>query len=373
MQTITLNEPHGKHNVYLVFSGGSGELMELDSFRFYVDFQGRKAINGLVGSWSFDEGIGTVAEDSSGFGYTGTAVDTAWVDGVRGKALEFNGSSSFVSIPSNVFDSISAEVSVAFWAYGSDDMPNQSAIVYAVDQSTNPVVSIHDSMVWDSGNSAGYERIGQVADSSEIKGSWAHWVFTKNVNTGNMRIYRNSELWLAGIDKIVPMGGVTAAMIGRINSFSYTGIIDEVRIYDVELLSNEVTDLYESYFYTISGTPFSWLNAYGFVSGGDYEAADRSDFDGDGLSNGGEYRAGTSPTSPASTFKIFGADINGDQLHLEWVALTGKTYQVWSSTNLTDGVWVLTERAIPGVDTACDITIPLENSTEFIKVEIEQR
>ena len=47
---------------------------------------------------------------------------------------------------------------------------------------------------------------------------------------------------------------------------------------------------------TANGTPHSWLDLYGLVIGGDYEAADLLDSDGDGKLNWEEYRDGTDPT-----------------------------------------------------------------------------
>ncbi len=53
---------------------------------------------------------------------------------------------------------------------------------------------------------------------------------------------------------------------------------------------------------TSRGTPTAWLDQYGLVSGGDYEAADVADSDSDGLSAWQEYVAGTVPTNVASIF-----------------------------------------------------------------------
>ena len=53
---------------------------------------------GLVGWWSFNEGTGTIAGDSSGNGNTGTINGATWVDGKYGKALSFNGVNNYVEI-----------------------------------------------------------------------------------------------------------------------------------------------------------------------------------------------------------------------------------------------------------------------------------
>ena len=57
---------------------------------------------GLVGYWKLDEGSGTVAGDSSDVGNDGTLVgDPEWVDGYMGYALELNGGTQLVEIPSS--------------------------------------------------------------------------------------------------------------------------------------------------------------------------------------------------------------------------------------------------------------------------------
>ncbi|MBM4027010.1 MAG: hypothetical protein FJ280_16645 [Planctomycetes bacterium] len=52
---------------------------------------------GLVAHWKLDDGSGTVVTDSSGNGYNGTLVgDPAWVAGVDGGALQFDGRDDYV-------------------------------------------------------------------------------------------------------------------------------------------------------------------------------------------------------------------------------------------------------------------------------------
>ena len=59
--------------------------------------------NGLVGSWHFNEGSGTVAQDTSGNGRLGTLANgPTWVDGKFGKALSFDGVDDRVEISPSV-------------------------------------------------------------------------------------------------------------------------------------------------------------------------------------------------------------------------------------------------------------------------------
>ncbi|MEA3225302.1 MAG: hypothetical protein U9Q07_05070, partial [Planctomycetota bacterium] len=74
---------------------------------------------GLVGWWTFDEGSGTVAADSSGHGIDGTLVsDPAWrQDGVHKGCLFFDGAQSHVRITHQ--DSLNpgaGSFTFAFWA-----------------------------------------------------------------------------------------------------------------------------------------------------------------------------------------------------------------------------------------------------------------
>ena len=57
-------------------------------------------LSGLVGYWTFDDGSGTTAADSSGNGYTATLVNgPTWITGKIGGAISANGVNQYVNIP----------------------------------------------------------------------------------------------------------------------------------------------------------------------------------------------------------------------------------------------------------------------------------
>ncbi|MHC4504034.1 MAG: protein kinase domain-containing protein, partial [Planctomycetota bacterium] len=71
---------------------------------------------GLVGHWTFDEGTGTTARDSSGKGNHGTVMGGAkWAKGKVGGALEFDGRDDFVLIPNESSFDITRSITVAVW------------------------------------------------------------------------------------------------------------------------------------------------------------------------------------------------------------------------------------------------------------------
>jgi Tol biopolymer transport system component len=90
------------------------------------------------------------------------------------------------------------------------------------------------------------------------------------------------------------------------------------------------------------GIPDWWmLQHFGHPTG---QANDNSlaadDADGDGASNAQEYLVGTDPLNPYSVFQVSMAASTNAAITLTWPAVTGKSYQVEYTTNLTDSVWL---------------------------------
>lgn len=74
------------------------------------------ASGSLVGQWHFDEGAGTAAADSSGYGNNGTlAGSVAWVAGRFGSALQFNGAPGDVQVPDSPSLDPASGITVSAW------------------------------------------------------------------------------------------------------------------------------------------------------------------------------------------------------------------------------------------------------------------
>ena len=199
--------------------------------------------------WRMDTGTGNVAYDSSGNGHHGSISNCSWVKGVSGSALDFNGSNSKVTLPVSAFDKVDKEVTVAMWVYGDSTQARRDSVFYARNATGGRVLNAHipwsNSIVyWDAGNGS-YDRVNKVAQPSQFKGQWNHWVFTKNATSGVMNIYLNGESWVSKTGKNRTLGDITAATLGAaITKNYYDGSIDDVYLYAAELSSSEVKDLY---------------------------------------------------------------------------------------------------------------------------------
>ncbi|MFH1904736.1 MAG: PKD domain-containing protein [bacterium] len=91
-----LYEKFGQHLGKTMLIGIHGGNVEISKFEF-MDKVGLLQKGNLVGCWQFDEGSGTIAEDSSGRGNNGMIEGAQWVDG-KGKALSFDGVDDYVEI-----------------------------------------------------------------------------------------------------------------------------------------------------------------------------------------------------------------------------------------------------------------------------------
>jgi len=220
-----------------------------ESFRF-TEVQNNP---NLVAHWTMDETSGTNVADSSGNGFNGTMTNASHVTGTENGGLEFNGSSSSVSVPASTFAEIDDEITIAMWTYGGTGQARSDTIFRATNATGGRVLNIHlpwgnSQVYWDAGLTNTYDRINKGAATAAFKGQWNHWVFTKNNNTGAMAIYLNGSLWHTGTGKTRSMAGITSATIGSANGVqSYQGTMDEVMIFKTSLTASEVADLYNSY------------------------------------------------------------------------------------------------------------------------------
>jgi len=228
-------------------------------------------LSNTVAYWKFDDGSGTTAADASGNGNPGTlnnfpGDNSEWVTGRIAGGLNFNGDGSganYVSIPDAPglnFDT-RLTFSLAAWVKGSPIQTNSAGIIckglgwggeeYALDYTFNSVANGYRFFVCNY-NAAG--TAVTLASPVAPNGRWQHLVGVFDGFAGTMQLYVNGQL-LVGTNAAptsLPANthevSIGSRQYGQSGAATYdlpfTGIIDDVRIYNRALKSAEVQQLY---------------------------------------------------------------------------------------------------------------------------------
>ena len=72
-------------------------------------------VHDLVAEWHFDEGSGSTVKDNTGNGNDGIIHGATWVDGIKGKALKFDGKDDYVEVQDSSSLRINGNIAVEAW------------------------------------------------------------------------------------------------------------------------------------------------------------------------------------------------------------------------------------------------------------------
>jgi hypothetical protein len=215
--------------------------------------------NGLVGYWSFEEGTGTNVGDMSGQGNSCTLgagmVQSDWINGKLGKALEFDGGANdradCGAAPVNLIEGAS-EATLSFWA-------KRSALNNSVSVAARSSPNAFSTSFWYDGkvymNVSTGSCVSAYASFVQNDTNWHHVVMVFDGNlTGDSEKLKG---YVDGVQKSMSFSGsICSALSATLpnlyigydsdqNDFSQ-GMIDEVRIYNRALETSEITALYNS-------------------------------------------------------------------------------------------------------------------------------
>jgi len=222
--------------------------------------------NAPVGYWKFDEGYGTSAKDSSIYGNNGTITGATWTNaGKFNKALSFDGTGDYVNV-GNVaslnFERTSA-LSIDFWVKAPVTLNKYFIPINKLSW----VVGNKGWRILSQYNGAGLTFL--LADNHTVTdinitvnnvldNTWHHVVFTYNGNgvSGGMNGYLDGVLQTSGgggnlTSSILNSVAVT---IGGTSTYSGTGLIDEVKIYNYALTEDEIKAEYNQSKVAVMGT-----------------------------------------------------------------------------------------------------------------------
>lgn len=199
-------------------------------------------------------GSGSTLYDLSGNGYNATISGAVH----RGYSFYYDGSNDTADVPVQVIPP-GPELSFEQWILGQSNRASTS--FEAKDANNIRTLNLHltwsnSNVYFDSGGSDGYDRINKgVRNYSEYRG-WHCWMFTKNSQTGSMKIYLDGVLWHSGTGKNRNVGNTTKANIGSYTNGSnrhHQGNIGIMRCYNRELSAAEVLQNYNASRYIYQG------------------------------------------------------------------------------------------------------------------------
>lgn len=196
---------------------------------------------GLVGYWPFDEGHGTQAGDFSGNGRNGTLINSPqWVAGKVGGALDFNGSTTYVELPTE--PTLTNNFTLSAWIYRRS---TSGRILDKGNIGTDPSGAIE----WTPGSLVPNNSTSATVSTSPPLNEWVHVAVT--FSSGTVRFYQNGQFisqsnmdwtsFTAHATHIWKIGRRASAADANFN-----GLIDEVRMYNRVLSDAEVAGLHQT-------------------------------------------------------------------------------------------------------------------------------
>ena len=186
----------------------------------------------LVGEWTFENVTATHAIDTSGLGNNGALTGIVSVDGIMGKAIEFDQDNDYIQLQSDISNTI---ITVSMWYYyksigggGWNTLLCRNGGTY------------HHLLINDTSREIGFYNSGWYSSSHVLTlEKWHHLTLVKNGT--------NSKLYIDGIlvqdnNSSFDNSSYPLRIIGNYGGYvqGARGSIDDVRVYSKALTSAQI-------------------------------------------------------------------------------------------------------------------------------------
>ncbi|MDG6229078.1 MAG: LamG domain-containing protein [Candidatus Thermoplasmatota archaeon] len=211
---------------------------------------------GPVSLWHLDEGSGSTANDAKGANHGTLIRSPAWVTGVRGNALRFNGVDNYVSVADSASLDLTSQGTIMAWIYIDSHKP-WAGIIHkgALRSFTDEAYSLQ----FYSGTKrvmCGFNDGQRIAQGSTMldTGIWYHvcgawdqntiWVYVDGVVDGS--IATNGILPKVTTGSLQIGAQLTEIYNPGLMYLTFDGSIDEVMIFNRVLPADEIRSYYQS-------------------------------------------------------------------------------------------------------------------------------
>jgi prepilin-type N-terminal cleavage/methylation domain-containing protein len=243
--------------VLVAFSG------QTDKARIAKTLQWSRSVEHLLGAdavgiWTFDEGSGATAIDSSGYGNDGTIYGASYTTDTPsgyGYALEFNGTSDYVNVGGSNILKPKNEITIGIWTklVSLDDL--WSPFLLGGDGVDASYWADIGYILWKTSDELDFALVDGNGQTQRLRGVYLSeyenkWVYLTAVYDGEKQyIYVNGDIknnreYTGGIN-YQRTNNFRVQVGGKNYSYNwYDGLIDDVRIYETALTFVQVEALY---------------------------------------------------------------------------------------------------------------------------------
>lgn len=313
------------------------------------------ATRGLIGYWPFNDATSSRASDLSGGGNDGILTNmsptTDWVDGRRGKALDFDGSNDFVGVSAKTAFAPGASLwTVTAWVKTFD---SDGTVVCRDNLSSAGCGGEYYELFLSGGRAvATYDASGGHAEATSTTivndGRWHHLAAVRSgQKTSDIYVdgvLEDSLTHTASAIDILPTRTLT---IGAADGGDFlVGAIDEVRVYRRALSAEEVYGVYRSGYAAVNASQNDQITgdlaAYWTFNGPDmgmFQGTTTHAFD----------RSGNGNTASLYGFPTIDSGKSGQGLSFDGVDdFAGRNVQLASAYPITLAAWIRTTVTPPG-------------------------
>ncbi|OQB08278.1 MAG: hypothetical protein BWY21_01355 [Parcubacteria group bacterium ADurb.Bin216] len=211
--------------------------------------QTTQTITGLVSHWKFDEGTGTTAYDSNGTNHGTLTNGPTWKtpsDCISGGCLQFDGVDDYVNAGQITnYPLVDSPVStISLWVK-QESIINEKSFFGFHNPSNERMYLASYRNKWDMGMDGLAWSKGNSGEASSVTTGWTHILTVLNGSSAKMYVNGTETITKSytdiAITGVLPIGAMN--VYGNMGYY-WNGFIDDVRIYNKVLSSEEITALY---------------------------------------------------------------------------------------------------------------------------------